>query len=109
MADVVLRRAVDKIDLVHDLHEPDHRQVPERRLHPDDRRERPPGALRRPRLGLQTEVETAKIARIKNTKDVEEFWASEPLLPEILATGKVELLSEPEPILFDASGMLVEQ
>jgi hypothetical protein len=45
------------------------------------------------------------VARIKNTKDVEEFWASEPLLPELLATGKVELLDEPRPIAFDAAGM----
>jgi hypothetical protein len=49
------------------------------------------------------------LARIKNTKDVEDFWASEPLLPELLATGKVELLDEPRPITFDAAGMFVDE
>jgi hypothetical protein len=53
----------------------------------------------------RVDAANAKIARIKNTKDVEEFWASEPLLPELLDTGKVELLSEPAPIGFDTVGM----
>jgi hypothetical protein len=53
----------------------------------------------------RVEAETAKIARIKNTKDVEEFWASEPLLPELIATGRVEMLNEPAAIGFDANGM----
>jgi hypothetical protein len=57
---------------------------------------------------LQTEVDQARIVRIKNTKDLEEFWASEPFLPEILATGRVELLGEPHEIPFDAAGMLAE-
>ena len=55
---------------------------------------------------LRTEAETAKIARIKNTKDVEEFWISEPLLPQMLASGRVEQLTDPAPIAFDTHGML---
>jgi hypothetical protein len=51
---------------------------------------------------------TAKIARIKNTKDVEEFWASETLLPELLETGNVVQLGEPAPMAFDDRGMFVE-
>lgn len=54
---------------------------------------------------LRTEVETARIARISDTKHIEEFWASEPLLPELLATGRVEVLGEPAPIAFDRAGM----
>jgi Lactate racemase N-terminal domain len=57
---------------------------------------------------LQTEVDQARIVRIKNTKDLEEFWASEPFLPEILATGRVELIGEPHEIPFDSVGMLAE-
>jgi hypothetical protein len=57
---------------------------------------------------LQTEVEQARVVRIKNTKDLEEFWATEPVLPEILATGRVELLGEPHEIPFDSVGMLTE-
>jgi len=56
---------------------------------------------------LRTEVATAHIARIRNTKHLEEFWASEPWLPELLATGRVEPLGEPTPIAFDGDGMLV--
>ena len=55
---------------------------------------------------LRTEAETAKIARIRNTKDVEEFWISEPLLPQMLASGRVEQLTEPKPFAFDKNGML---
>lgn len=57
---------------------------------------------------LQTEVEQARVVRIKNTKDLEEFWATEPVLSEILATGRVELLGEPHEIPFDSVGMLTE-
>ena len=55
----------------------------------------------------RVEAETARIARIKNTKDVEEFWASEPLLPELLEAGRVEVLGELAPIAFDGNGMFV--
>jgi hypothetical protein len=57
---------------------------------------------------LETEVETARIARIASTKHVEELWVSEPLLPEMLERGRVEVLNEPGPILFDEQGMFVE-
>ena len=56
----------------------------------------------------RVEGPTAKIARIKNTKDVEEFWASETLLPELLETGIVEALTEPALIAFDDHGMFVK-
>jgi hypothetical protein len=57
---------------------------------------------------FMTQPETARIARIANTKSVEHFWASEPLLPELLDSGRCEILADPEPISFDADGMLVE-
>ena len=54
---------------------------------------------------LRVESDSARIARIRDTKHLEELRASEPLLPELLATGRVEQLSEPEEIAFDAAGM----
>lgn len=57
---------------------------------------------------IQIEPATAKIARIPDTKHLEHLWVSEPLLPELLATGRVEPLTDFDPIAFDASGMFVE-
>jgi hypothetical protein len=37
---------------------------------------------------------------------VEEFWISEPLLPQMLASGRVEQLTDPAPLAFDENGML---
>lgn len=56
---------------------------------------------------LETETETARVARIESTKHVEALWVSESLLPEMLATGKVTVLNEPGPIVFDERGMFV--
>lgn len=56
---------------------------------------------------LDTRAEDARIVRIRSTKHIEELWASEPLLPELLAGGRVEQLSSLQPIAFDAQGMLV--
>jgi hypothetical protein len=56
----------------------------------------------------RVDAETARIARIKSTKVVEYFWASEPLLPELLETGKVHVLSVMAPMAFDANGMFVD-
>lgn len=50
---------------------------------------------------------TAETGRIPDTKHVEDLWASEPLLPELLASGRVELLGEPWPIA-GLGGMLVD-
>jgi hypothetical protein len=55
---------------------------------------------------MHTTTEGAKIARIRNTKDVEELWVSEPLLPEMLATGKVMPIGDLQEIAFDDQGML---
>lgn len=54
---------------------------------------------------LRVESASARIVRIRDTKHLEEFWASEPLLPELLATGRVELLHAIEDIAFDESDM----
>ena len=57
---------------------------------------------------LQVEASSRKRARIRDTKHLEEFWASEPLLSELLATERVEQMSELAPIRFDRQGMLSE-
>jgi len=57
---------------------------------------------------VKTTTEGARIARIRDTKHVEEFWASAPLLPELLASGRVEALAEARPIAFDATGMFLD-
>jgi hypothetical protein len=108
MADVVLRQAVNKMDRIATYMNlitakgPEGARIP---LTVDTDRQALYVALA---CCLQTEVEQAHIARIQNTKHVEEFWASEPLLPELLATGKVELLGEPHEIPFDDEGMFAE-
>ena len=99
LGDVVLRRAFEKVDLTTTYMNAVTAKYPSGAYIPmilENDRQAIFVALG---SAFMTEVETAKIARIKNTKDVEEFWASEPLLPELLATGKVEILSDPEPIL----------
>jgi hypothetical protein len=55
---------------------------------------------------MRTTPETARIARIRNTKDVEELWVSETLVPEIMATGRVAPQGGLQEITFDENGML---
>lgn len=50
-------------------------------------------------------LERCHIARIKNTKDVEDLWVSEPMLAGLLAGGNVEALAEPTAMAFDDRGM----
>jgi hypothetical protein len=107
LADVALRQAIDKMDMqktymnVITAKSPDGARIP---LTVDTDREALFVALA---CCLQVEIASARIARIRDTKHLEEFWASEPLLPELLATGRVEVLGAPEPVAFDERGMLV--
>lgn len=57
---------------------------------------------------LNVETATSRIARIDDTKHLEELWVSEPLLPQLLAKGKVQVLGDPRSIAFDAQGMFVD-
>jgi hypothetical protein len=47
----------------------------------------------------------ARLLRIRNTKELETFLASESLLPELAALDGVEILGEPAAIQFDPAGM----
>ncbi len=50
--------------------------------------------------------DTIRLVRIKNTKDLTQVWASEALLPELLATGRAELLRDPAEPTFNTDGNL---
>jgi hypothetical protein len=108
MADVVLRRLVEKIDPVKTYMNMITAKGPEGARIPmtfDSDRQAIYIALA---CCLDTQVETAKIARIRSTKYVEDMYVSEPYLNEVLATGRVEVINEPGPIAFDANGLLSE-
>lgn len=47
-----------------------------------------------------------RLARIKNTKDLTHIWASEALLPELLGTGRAQVLGELTEPLFNTAGNL---
>jgi hypothetical protein len=106
MADVVLRRAVDKMDPVATYMNMITAKAPQGARIPltvDTDREAIYVALA---CCLKTEQETAHIARIQDTKHLETFWASEHLLPELLESGRVEVTGDLRPIAFDRDGML---
>ena len=109
MADVVLRQAVEKMDPVATYMNlitakaPQGARIP---LTVDNDRQALQVALA---CCVKTAPETARIARIRDTKHVEELWASDALLPELLATGRVELLGEARPVEFDAAGMFEDR
>ncbi len=108
LGDVVLRRAVAKIDPVATYMNVITAKAPEGARIPltvDTDRQALFIAIA---TCLRTEPETARILRIRDTKHLEDLWASEPLLPELLATGRVEPLGAPQEIAFDADGMLAE-
>jgi hypothetical protein len=66
-------------------------------------REAVEGALKT--IGL-TEPPDAKVARIKNTLDLEYLYASDALLPEIKERGELEVVSGPHPFEFSTQGDL---
>ncbi|MBI4536852.1 MAG: DUF2088 domain-containing protein [candidate division NC10 bacterium] len=63
------------------------------------------GALKT--IGL-TEPPDAKVARIKNTLELEHLYASEALLSEVRERSDLEVLSGPHPFVFTERGELVD-
>jgi hypothetical protein len=53
-----------------------------------------------------TPPERARVVRIKNTLHLLEFDASESLLTEVKANGRLSQLTDPAPLTFDGSGNL---
>jgi hypothetical protein len=108
MADIALRRAVARMDPVATYMNMITAKAPQGARIPltvDTDRQAIHVALA---CCLKTEQETARIARIQDTKHLETFWASEHLLPELLASGQVEVMGDLRPIAFDRDGMLVD-
>lgn len=106
MGDVVLRRLVDKMDPVATYMNLITAKAPAGARIPitvDTDRQALFVALS---SALKTTPETSRIARIRDTKHVDEFWASELLLEDI--GDAVERLGELRPIAFDADGMLAD-
>jgi hypothetical protein len=108
MADVALRRAVDAMD--------------PRTTWMNEVTAKTPEGGRIP-IALDTDMEalgvalaacvgveagTARIIWCRSTKHLELLRVSEALLPEVLASGRCELVSPLQPITFDAAGMLPE-
>jgi hypothetical protein len=55
---------------------------------------------------IKVQATTARIVRLLDTKHLEWFYASEPLLAELQATGRCVVASPVAPIGFDAEGQL---
>lgn len=109
MADVVLRRAVEKID-PHKTYmncitakTPEGARVP---LTVDTDREALSIALA---CCLKVAPQDASIVRVRDTKHLERFYVSAPALADILATGRCEVVEPLRPISFDAAGMFVNR
>ena len=108
MADIALRRAVARMDPVATYMNMITAKAPQGARIPltvDTDRQAIHVALA---CCLKTDQETARIARIPDTKHLETFWASEHLLPELLESGQVEATGELRPIAFDREGMLID-
>ncbi len=54
---------------------------------------------------LEVQPETAAIVRIRDTKTLERFWASEAYAAPLVVGGQLQALSPPEAMGFDARGM----
>ena len=108
MADITLRRAVAKID--------------QRKTYMNCITAKTPEGARVP-LAVDTDREAiaialaccikvapaeARIVRARDTKHLELLYVSAAFLPELLATGRCEVVRPAAPIAFDAAGMLAD-
>ena len=109
MADVVLSRAVAKMDQHKTYMNCITAKTPEGArvaLTVDTDREAMAVALA---CCLQTAPEQARVIRLRDTKHLEYFHASESLIPELLASGACELLEPMRTIRFDATDMFLDE
>jgi hypothetical protein len=58
---------------------------------------------------IRVDPATARIVRIRDTKHLGWFWASEPMLPELLARGDCEVHGEASEIGFDADDAFTDE
>jgi hypothetical protein len=108
MADVVLRRAVDRMDTARTYMNCVTAKTPEGAriaLTVDTDRQAIDVALA---CCLRVRPESARIAWIRDTKHLGTFYASEALLPELEATGLCRVIGQVGPIGIDARGGLTD-
>jgi len=109
MADVVLGRAVAKVDRRKTYMNcitaktPEGARVP---LTVDTDREALAIALA---CCLKVTPQNSRIVRVRDTKHLEMLFVSAPALPELLATGSCEVVGPLRPIAFDEAGMFVDR
>ena len=104
MADVVHRRAVDRMDAAKTYMNCVTAKTPEGAriaLTVDSDRQGLDLALA---CCLRVDPATARVARIRDTKHLEWFYASEPLLADLRGRSDCEIRREPAAIDFDATG-----
>jgi hypothetical protein len=109
MADMVLRRAVDEMDprktWINEItaKTPEGGRIP---ITLDTDREALGVAIA---ACVGVDAATVRLLRIRSTKHIEELWVSEAALPDVLASGRCEAVSGPQPMAFDANGMLADE
>ena len=105
MADIVLRRAVEKMDAHKTYMNCITAKTPEGArvaLTLDTDRQALSVAIA---CCLKVEPSTARIVRIRDTKHLGLLYVSEPALADVLATGRCEIVRPLEAIEFDRNGM----
>ena len=108
LADVVLERAVRKMDAVKTYLNSITAKTPEGSriaiTMPDDRTALAIALA----CCVGIESSDARIVRAPDTKHLDLLWVSEPAIAAALETGRCEVVREPAPIRFDRRGMLAD-
>lgn len=108
MADVILRRVADRMDAAKTYMNCITAKTPEGArialMVDDDRQALDIGIA----CCLKVRAETARIIRMLDTKHLEWFYASTPLIDELVATGRCEVVGGPAPIGFDEHGAFLD-
>ena len=108
LADVILRRAVEKIDFHKTYMNCITAKTPEGAriaLTVDSDREALSIAIA---CAINVSPETARIVRVRDTKHLELLYVSGPALADVLAAGRCEVVQQLHPIRFDDAGMFVD-
>ncbi len=108
VADVALRRAVDAMDARKTYMNEITAKTPEGGRIPitlDSDREALAVAIA---ASVRVEAPTARILRVRSTKDLGVVLVSEAALSEVLATGRCEIVEPLHEIAFDADGMFAD-
>jgi hypothetical protein len=108
LADVVLQRAVDQVDVASTVVNAITAKTPEgARVGITARSDRQALAVALS-CCVRIEPDSARIMRIRNTKQLEWLWASASLVDELRARGDCDIVAPSQPIRFDAAGMFVD-